>query len=833
MPLNINKYKIYSRVPVELENLVTLPAGYYKVFRYTNFFPDHEFANSTSENDKIVVTVNTINGYLKNNFCLLIRLPNNCAVEDKLFVDLSSDNKQYYYNDSNYMCNMGNNFTEIYLVVSDIEGKLYETTNNIIYAYKLFDQYNAFLNLNNNDTKYKIKINCFISSYLNFYQIAFNFIIFNNYFEKNSLLYLIQKTNLEIHNIDNLKDIVYYDFLRFDYQTDLNKIIYEYKNYDIAISRKLADNKRVDNINQQIINNLVYIFNTNKIILLCRKMLSYLILIENYQFEKNYEYLYLINFINYNALECLNITLINYELDTNYCINVYNIQDMFGTLKDLQLNVTLQNVAIYIADVNYMIEYFKTKVSLTIEDIYLLLDSLLNLNKTDDEYIISFISEVKMIIENYTLNLVLFDSIESNINNQYNENLSIFLSNMLPGYTKLEIKILITSIINLVKIIFYNSDKLDNLINTLRLIYFDDTLDGIFENKRDNVVKNTFIYDTSYYNNILQIQNFDFNKFLFDLATVITNFSDPNINPQSYLIYQKVISENIIVILNNTSDIFNKICIKLIGIYKLNKNIDIGVIPKFDIYIDDNISSMYYLLTIFRKNLLEILKIITDNDILLFLEFLPEINYMINFSYSISEYLYYVQLQLIFIQFNDNTLIGSTVFIPEDILKILNIDEIYKIFKSIIENIDILIDGTDQNLINEILDFELQKSSNINLINQNETLKDFIQIVKKFKFGNRDINNLLKSYILQSYVVVNKKTDYSKIINKFDKFGKNIVILQDFNILYDNFSNSSFNFDKKLIKLINDYNNYKISTLNYYYQTSDINFSKQLINYNY
>jgi hypothetical protein len=206
---------------------------------------------------------------------------------------------------------------------------------------------------------------------------------------------------------------------------------------------------------------------------------------------------------------------------------------------------------------------------------------------------------------------------------------------------------------------------------------------------------------------------------------------------------------------------------------------------------------------------------------------------MINFSYSISEYLYYVQLQLIFIQFNDNTLIGSTVFIPEDILKILNIDEIYKIFKSIIENIDILIDGTDQNLINEILDFELQKSSNINLINQNETLKDFIQIVKKFKFGNRDINNLLKSYILQSYVVVNKKTDYSKIINKFDKFGKNIVILQDFNILYDNFFYSSFNFDKKLIKLINDYNNYKISTLNYYYQTSDINFSKQLINYNY
>jgi hypothetical protein len=206
---------------------------------------------------------------------------------------------------------------------------------------------------------------------------------------------------------------------------------------------------------------------------------------------------------------------------------------------------------------------------------------------------------------------------------------------------------------------------------------------------------------------------------------------------------------------------------------------------------------------------------------------------MINFSYSISEYLYYVQLQLIFIQFNNNTLIGSTVFIPEDILKILNIDEIYKIFKSIIENIAILMEGTDQNLINEILDFELQKSGNINLINQNETLKDFIQIVKKFKFGNRDIYNLLKSYILQSYVVVNKKTDYSKIINKFDKFGKNIVILQDFNILYDNFSNSSFNFDKKLIKLINDYNNYKISTLNYYYQTSDINFSKQLINYNY
>lgn len=840
MPPNINKYKVYTRFPQVTENIVTLPAGFYKAIRYTNYFPKNKFDTINKENDELVLSLNTINLYLENNFCLLIRLPNNCHVEDKFFVDLSDEGKQDYYINSNYMFNMGVNFTEIYMVLCDQNGKLYETTFNVIYAYKLFDQYNSVLDLNTLDSKYKIKINCYISSYLNFYQILFNFVLFNNYFEKESLLIKLQSITLENHNLNNLKDIVYYDYLRFNYITNLENVLNQYKNYDIEISNKLYKNKKIDTIVQKIINNLIYIFNTNKMLNMTRKIQSYLILIQNYQFEKNTEYAYLINLVNYNANECLNISLVNYDLDTNYCINNYTIQDLYGVLSIITVNTSTELIIFYITGVLNLINYSKTKITLTIEDTYKLLEELSLVNFVGDSEIVLFIQDTKKILENYTLNTILFQSIQSNIENEDNPTLGQFLLSMFPSYTELEIKILVTTLINMIKIIFLNTNKIDELMNNLRLIYFDSTLDGIFVEINNNVIKNNFIYNTSYYNDNLQINNFNFNKFMYDLITVINYFADelvPNniLDPlfEVTITYKKVKSENIITIINNTTDIFNTICLKLIGIYKLLRNINTGVIPKFDIYNEKNIGYMYYLLAIFKGNLAKIVKIFTENKIVLFTEFYPQMKYMNNFISSVSEYLYFVQLQMVFRQFNNFALIGDISYIPEDILKVLTIDEIYKIFKEILEKINALIAGNAQELINELLKQEIEKSERIILRNPNEELKAFTDIVKKYKFGTVDIYDILKSYILESFIIVNNKIDYSKIINKLDFQGQNIILLEDYNLLYDTFDYSSFNFDIKLISLINTYYSYKKSSLNYYYETKDIEFYKQLINYNY
>ena len=48
--------------------------------------------------------------------------------------------------------------------------------------------------------------------------------IFKNYSESKNSIIDISNTNLKLHNKDLLKDIVYYDFIRFNYPTDLNKI---------------------------------------------------------------------------------------------------------------------------------------------------------------------------------------------------------------------------------------------------------------------------------------------------------------------------------------------------------------------------------------------------------------------------------------------------------------------------------------------------------------------------------------------------------------------------------------------------------------------------------
>ena len=70
------------------------------------------------------------------------------------------------------------------------------------------------------------------------------------------------------------------------------------------------------------------------------------------------------------------------------------------------------------------------------------------------------------------------------------------------------------------------------------------------------------------------------------------------------------------------------------------------------------------------------------------------------------------------------------------------------------------------------------------------------------------------------------------IITNITFQGQQIVIIRDYNLLYQYLSNSSFNFNPDVLVIVNNSITNQLNILNYYYD-SDYEFYKQLINYNY
>ena len=73
----------------------------------------------------------------------------------------------------------------------------------------------------------------------------------------------ISNTNWQLHNKDLLKDIVYYDFIRFNYTANLIKIKSEYDTYSQSLTDTLYFNKYYLNLLKTDINRLIFVFNTD------------------------------------------------------------------------------------------------------------------------------------------------------------------------------------------------------------------------------------------------------------------------------------------------------------------------------------------------------------------------------------------------------------------------------------------------------------------------------------------------------------------------------------------------------------------------------------------
>jgi hypothetical protein len=829
LPNTIDKYRLYTEIPNIEFGLEPLPAGYYKVVKYINFFPKNNFDTVSIQNDKIVLTINEASKFIENNFCLLIKLPNDTFVDDDFTVKILDESKSYYMDSSNYSFNIGSSNTEMFLVVANDKNEIYINTENIVYGYKLFNKFNSNSGLNELGNKYLIKFKLYISSYLNFYQMILYSNIFVEYNENKNSIIDIDKSYLELHNKLLLKDIVYYDFLRFNYNTDLNSIILQYKTYNIQITNLLYDSKYYTNLIKVNINRLVYISNTNKIVVYSNKIYNYLKLIRDYIILGDDSYEFLLDLINYDANLCLNLTNVNYDIGTTYSINNYFIQGVFTFLIKINKEISLESISELINSVDYLIKYFTNKINLTVKQV---------LNDNNDveksinspptvKYIFSLIEEF---IFKYELNQILLLEIQKQISNLESTEVFVIIKRTYPLLEDNKVWTFIDLIICLLNIYNLNTKKIDELINLVRLMVLNDDIVEIFLTLNNKVVKNFSLYNTTYYTNNLTINNFNIEKFFTDYKICIEYFSNPTYSsPTTYLYYVKSIDEGIIIFINNTINYFQLIYKQLIGIYKFIYNINIGIIPKIDIYQPVNISNLYYLLTEFEKNYNLVQSIANTNVINIFVELNQVIDFFNSYVSSIKEFLFYIQIKIYF-----QNLSIYNVLIFQDILKILDIEELYTEIKNIIDLINKLNDG-DQLLINEFMQtvYEETKLKTITIKSPQKELDELKTILKDFKFGQVDLFQILKTYILKSIIIVKKIDNLDNQIKSFDFQGEEIVVYQDLNLLYGDFYFNSFNFKDTLVNILKESNDYKLSILDYYYQTPNIEFYKELINYNF
>ena len=780
LPTTINKYKIKNYYvtnsnnnTIYNDNLVSIPAGNYKVFNYTNFNPLNTLLTSTTVNDNIIKTINTIDDFFNNNCCIMIKIPDNINIDDKFYVDNYTNN---FYNQDNYTDNIGFNNTLIFLVVCNSNNQIYVTTENIIYGLQLFNTFNDYTNKNTGN-KYKIKLNLLINSYLNFYQMNIFTEIYNNYSEKNNVVQNINKLYLNLYPTTYLKEIVFYDFYRFNYILTVDDILSQYNSFDINIANYFYWNKYYLNQIKLNLKQTIFICDSIKNLISVTKCLTYLNLIKYNILLYNFNNEYYIDLVKLNIDLSSIINYFNYDLNITYSTSNYIIQDFITNISLININTTLDEIVKFIEYSTYIINYIKTKIDLVNSD---LLQNITNLNNIDTSLINYTLSTINTDINNFNNNnqikLKLFYFVETQINNIF---INININSIQSSFTNLsdyQIQIILNTIINYLFVILLNSNKINELYNLLNLIYYNQTYDIInYDGIYTYIIKNTYIYDTTYYNNVLQITNFNYFNFLDDMKTTILYFSNPvNSSTDASIIYVKSMNDGIIDYINNVINYFSLINDQIIGIYKYVNNITLGTIAQINIYDNENISNLYFLLTNFKQNYEALANIVISNHINIFQEFNPMIDFFTKYYSDINEYLLYIQL------INDITnLNSSSTIISQDILNILGIDEIYSLVTTLLNNITNLYTKSDS-----------------------DTIIYYLQLIN----------------VSSTFTNVNLPSS-------------DIVIYSDYNILQE-FNPTLFNFNSTLLNIITDINTINYTIFNYYYQDG-YQFYKQFINYNF
>ena len=783
--LPINKYKNVVTIPQSNDSFInykSLPAGYYKVINFTNLYPIKDLVSPID--DLLVQSIKITQDMFKYKYCIMIRLPDNLNVDNEFYANNNATIQ--FWTPDNYSFNNGNNITYIFLVLLNEFDQPYVNSQNLIYGIQLFDYYNNTIQENIKNVNNKTILNLYINNYINFYQINLFIESYNFYDEESNIIFDTENTILKLHNQTFLPQIVYYDFQRFINPYSFETIKIQYNSYNPIITNTIYANKVCLTLIRYNIKKFILIDNLKKMNVLLKRCFTYLCIIKNNKIlSPTKDNMYLINLVFYNVTILKYFDQINYNLNIKYSISGNIAKKALSDLSNILIDNTLENIGNYIIYSKYLIDYYLKKISFIEPDI---------LKSTNNDFI-NFCNKNNFNFDIYFYNEVIdnlvIEELENDIHSfEINTSPTIF-----NGFNiALEKRIfLLQQISCFVSVILYNSEKIDELLNLVKLIYHVPidpliplTLNGL-------VVKDDYIYDNTYYNTNINVATFDIIQFFNDIITIVNSFST-SIIPSVSAIYLNLIAQNILTYLNQSIINFTDINNKIISIYKFIYNIpSVPGLPQLDIFTNAEIGIFYALLETFKFNYSTVFRLLKEQDVQMFQEYELTQNFLDLYVFSIQEFLLYAQLK---VDFMNTLLLNEGIYIYDDLYKIITLENAQKYINLLVNSINNIIVKEDYTTISKYL--------------------EAIQL----KLKSEQLNNIVFMNVFN-----NKKT--------INLGGLYVIPYQDFNIVKINLDYSSFNFNPYIIDIIKKVNTINYDIYDYYYNTPDIEFYKQLINYNY
>jgi hypothetical protein len=790
----IGKYSqvlVYPFNNINISSFEILPAGSYIKYNYINYSHKLYPSDITEDFVKSIKTIEMITGYY---FSLFVMKPLNIN-QDNEFQSVSDEN---FPNPTTYSMGIGGNNTQMYLVLTDIDGHVYDfysddDSNGVIFGIKLYN-YNNFVSDN---LKLPLIPNLYINKYLNLNQYVLLFENFSNYSDVNNTLWDINNSYLNLHNFNSLSEIILYDYRRFKPEQDINLTTEQYLKFNYKTLQILYENKVQLNNLRYDIKILIYISNLYKILKLIQKIYAYCETVKVNIILGDNNNTYIINLIKYNSTIISDLFEINYNLAITSGNFETKIYDMISKMSS-NITISLEEINLYQSYCIYIITY-------SINKLPSILDSIIsNLSETTNIYN-NLYSQIFEQITFENINYLLEQQVIYDIDNfTSNTNINVF-DNIFNNLSIHQKQLFLNQINAYLKIIAFNTTKIDELFNLAKLMANSEINDKLPINLDSIVVKNNYIYNTTYYTTQTNIPRFKIVDFLTDTINLINKQSIPANNP-NYIAYQKSISEGIIQFISNTINYFEDIINTIVEIYTYLKNLS-G--PQINIYEPEQIGNFYSLLNLFVYNYTSFFNILFLNKIDKFYEYTNLKIMFDNLYHSSNEFLLYICLKKDFI--NDDTLfISENIYINEDLYKIIKTDVFCDYSIKTIQNFDNLIINKNPQLTIlylEKIKYDLEKKPKIYI---NEiTIKTINDLIS-------DISN-------------------TNIVSTNINFGSYYIIpYQDLLMFKGTFNWASFNFLQAINNVIKNVNSINVSIFTYYYLNPEItDFYKQALNYTY
>ncbi len=682
-----------------------LPFGIYKAYKFNNSNPSSYF----NTKDNIYTWIIDINIIIQRNFNLLIRVSPPYEYDDKYYRSVIAKNSNSFITNNN---SLFTNKSEIYLIITDINGEIIKVQDNRILCYKLF-------NYNNGNTLINNRLQLYINtnSYNNFYEMN---IIYESYPSTEINTMALDYNNLKFnpHINEFIKDILTFDLLRFN--NNLSNI--NSSNFNLQIIQDINNSNNNLYKFQTIINYCIYLIYLWKIIILIKKVRCYFIIINNinkydyYTFPVNVpidsnltlddfykiilndiqelkdccNFCFNLNFFSISLSKLQNFIALFNNIEQLTEINLQNIQNLFYD-NVISIDQTINNISLIIIYLENLVINFNEDKNTTKNYIT---EILLELNENNILNIDQLNNDIKTFLEKYNNSFIILETFENSIFSLQPENDYLFL------------------IKNQTLLYLYNINSLDEIIK----------FNKIFDNQYFKVpiyklklIKKNYIFSTTILVTNLKYSYFSIRPFIISLNQDTKIQSDPNL--QFDLSILTLTEEQLI---NNINNYKNNLPLTIDNTNLNNLLSQINILISLIPYAKNNLFNEYYF----------------------------EFYYINDMVYYLNKYVYLIK-ELLLIEAYKSQLLNLPVINPNpyDVLS-NNLNENIIAIKNIINLIDKVYKDKDQQTIREIL--------NIN----NNILVDFYSVINLYSYNDHLqylSNNFIKNIVIPEEYDVNFK----------------------------------------------------------------------------